>query len=542
MSFFKKMSVVVVLASLCGTSLAEAATMPGRSAEMKLVAPISPALFPKQPLCSPVSKPGAHCVKPEIKVPPCLPKMASAQPISWTSLDFSSISEWLKRFPVANMPKTSQTGKKEPQPFSNADSKNLEVYKKALDQIIGPIPKNCVPLNLSIDSINLHLTADEMAQASITPITADGTDSGMILGYRLTPNKTVFGTSPSASDSARIFYITFSDVVGQKVAGYILVPEDAAGQIMPGSLPSVVAFHQTYNECGKKEQINACPSTVPWADFAPEMVRRGFVTIVVDMPNYGESWDQSTVENIEYNSTPVQNILKYYPRASELGIELSYTERTLEVLKQQDIVTLNDDIGIIGHSKGGTNALLAKIYFPQIKAAIVNAGGLHMFRSDDLIGDHNGIDLKGSLGRWCKYGYLPALCNYIGKIDQLPFELHHLYALALKDGALFSYQIQDDGYPKYDGLGNQMSTYWDSIDFVNTQVARIAPKINGEYHYAVKQSGRFDTYPGTKECFETAGSDIGKIEYCLTYFGYNHGVYPKDMNPFMDRFEQILKK
>ncbi len=472
----------------------------------------------------------------------CLPKVSAKAPITWTAGDFTSIDSWLNRFPKLNMPATAQADNSGFEPFSKADIRNVSVYKKSLDKLMGPIPQNCVPLNLKIDSLDLRLTNDEMSSGNITPVTANA--SGPIIGYRLTPNKNIFGASPSTAATARIFYLSFNDVVGQRVGAYLLVPEDSNGNMLSGPLPAAIVFHQTYNDCGKKEQISSCASSAgtPWTSFGPEMVRRGFVTIVADMPDYGESWDQNAPEGLEYNSQVIKNILKYYPQASELGIELSYTERTLQALKTQSVVGVSDKIGAVGHSKGGTNALLAKIYFPEIKAAVVNAAGFHMFRADDLIGDHQGVELKGSPARWCKYGYLPALCKYIGKINELPLELHHMYALAVKDGALFSYQIQDDGYPKYDGFGNQMSTYWDSIDFVNAEVSRIAPKINGQYYFGVKQSGRFDTYPGAKECFEAAGSDIIKIENCLTYFGYNHGVYTRELNPFLDRMETILKK
>lgn len=465
----------------------------------------------------------------------CIPYSQGLEPIPWTTLNLSSAAAWTDRFPLPPMNWTRQAGKVSPVAFSDWDINNLDKYKVNLKKIIGPIPKNCIPLSTIVDATNIHLTEEQMAKASIVPIMQDVKGHKTLMGYRMYPDASIFGTSPSTNASARVLYITYNDVIRQRIAAYLLVPEDEYGNIMPGPLPGVIAVHQTLYVCGKREQINACPDgSLPWNSFGQELVRRGMVVIVPDMPDYGEQYDDTAEEGLEYNSKTIRNILKYYPSVSELGIEISYIDRTISALTHNGIVHINK-LGIVGHSKGGTVALLAKIYFKNLVVAFSNASAFHMFRQDDLFGSIFKSGMSGSVARWCGWAYIQNFCLYMGHLENIPIEVHHMYALAVKNGAFFSYQIQDDGLPP------NISKYWESIDFINHEVSRVAPMLHGEYGYLVKRSGSLDPYPEDKACFANAGSDIPAILACLSYWGYNHGVYPKDINQFLDRTEAILK-
>ncbi len=461
----------------------------------------------------------------------CIPVTSALTPIQWEYADLASNKAWEKRFPPGKKITSEQSGHADPIPLSRQSLKNLNPYKQALDQLIGPIPDNCSPLHLTISPTDVRLTAEQMSTGHIIPLiatsTTDGTTSA--IGYRMLPHN--LDGQAAAGDSARLFYLTYQDAVQQRIAGYLLVPEDRSGQLRTGPLPGVIALHQTLTTCGKREQIDSCPDGgLPWTAFGQEFARRGFVVLTFDAPNFGESFDENTPNTLEYNSPTIQGILKKYPRASEVGAELMYIQRSITALTTQSVVTIGK-LGIIGHSKGGTMSLLAKVYFPKIVAAISNAPGLHLFRYDDLPIFPNG--LKGSVARWGGWGYLPEMGRYRGRLKDLPLDVQHIYALAVKNGALFTVQVQDDGFPP------KASNYWKSIDFLNRETTRVAPILKGEYRYGVVKSGYFD--PDGKKCYDAAGKNLAKLSKCITTFGYQHGVYPKVITPLIDQMEHILK-
>lgn len=487
----------------------------------------------------------------------CLNDPVPVEPDRWTVADRSSISDWLSQHPTSSNFPTRQFGKKSLIALSDEDISHLDHYQQALDQLINPLQPSCVPLDLTISATNLHLTPEQMTDANVTAIT---TADDRTIGYRMTAIDYI-NQSPGPSRSVRVFRLEYNDPVGQRVPAYLLVPEDKKGHLQPGPLPGVLAIHQTIS-CGKRELIGACPTEVideagntiagvKAGAFAMEFARRGFVTIAPDLIGYGEL-QQAMDQGLEYNTDSMRKIRSYIPDATVIGTELGYLQRAIDALFAQDIVQVKPGIGVIGHSKGGTLAPLMKVYDTRIKVALANAPGMKSLRADDItyLGKFpNG--LKGSVARWCGWGYLQPMCRYDSNLQNLALDMHHVYALGLRSGSLMTVQIEDDGYP----------AYWNAMTFINKQAVLAAKKQGTEYRFKVIPSILRNGVGA--QCLSDANGDHQKVNACQEkYFANRHGVYPyawikypdadgthfEDylkvpvLKPLIDRMEVLLKK
>ena len=187
--------------------------------------------------------------------------------------------------------------------------------------------------------------------------------------------------------------ITFASEAGDRVPAYLLIPRQ-----LKAKAPAMVCLHQTV-EIGKREPAGLGGSTN--LQYAAELARRGYVTLVPDYPGFGDYRFDAYAAG--YASATMKGIWNHQ-RAVDL----------LESLPEVD----GARIGAIGHSLGGHNALFLAAFEPRIRAVVTSCGFNSFFNYGD-----------GDLTGWSHAGYMPRIASVFGKDPRLmPFDFTEVLA------------------------------------------------------------------------------------------------------------------
>ena len=191
-------------------------------------------------------------------------------------------------------------------------------------------------------------------------------------------------------------HIWFTAEKGDRVPAYLLIPHQREGK-----LPAMVCLPQTVR-IGKDEPaglgINASLA------YAHELAERGFVCIVVDYP---------LVHAVEYKTDPYK---LGYASATMKGIVNH--RRAVDVLESLPFVD-RQNIGVIGHSLGGHNALFLAAFEPRIRA-IVSSCGFNVFAKH----------AKGDVRAWSSRSYMPRIREiYKDDPKKIPFDFTEVLAI-----------------------------------------------------------------------------------------------------------------
>jgi dienelactone hydrolase len=194
--------------------------------------------------------------------------------------------------------------------------------------------------------------------------------------------------------------ITFAAEPGDRVSGYLLVPDGAARR------PAMLCLHQTV-KIGAKEPIGlGNRNNLRYAD---ELARRGYVTLAVDYPNYGDY--VCDVYARGYASATMKGIVNH--------------RRAVDLLQSLDEVDGNR-IGVIGHSLGGHNSLFVAAFDPRIRCAVTSCGFCSFSKY-----------MKGDLSGWSHAGYMPWIRERYGADPaRIPFDFSEVLA-AIAPRAVF---------------------------------------------------------------------------------------------------------
>lgn len=204
--------------------------------------------------------------------------------------------------------------------------------------------------------------------------------------------------------------IVFESEPGRSVVGYLLIPKNGK---FP--LPAVVCFHQHGKEyfAGKDGPVgeHGQPSEL---SYALDLTRRGYVTLSVDAPCFGERCEDEG--DVGYLAGLVGRPL--------IGFVIYDDLRSIDYLATRSEVD-RDNIGCIGHSLGGTRAMYVAALDDRIKASV----SLNAYSNiRDLIASDR--------HRWPATTYLPGL---------LPFaEIEDLVCMSAPRPALVAVSELDD--------------------------------------------------------------------------------------------------
>ena len=187
-----------------------------------------------------------------------------------------------------------------------------------LDELLGPMPAERVPLRLeTLESVECD-------------------------GYRR--DKVVFDTEEIMS-----------------VPAYLLVPH---GRKSPG--PAVLAAHG--HGPGKSEAVGLERTGTPNADYAHQLVRRGYVVLAPDLRCFGERLDWNPDDHYACDTNLVHAVMA---GINPLAQNLWDLARALDVLEAHPLVDPTR-IGMAGLSYGGTVTLFLAALDERVAAAVVS--------------------------------------------------------------------------------------------------------------------------------------------------------------------------
>jgi hypothetical protein len=233
-------------------------------------------------------------------------------------------------------------------------------------------------------------------------------------------------------------FLSYASEPGSRVPAYLLIPKTALAS--RARAPAVLGLHQTH-PAGQKVVVGLGQS--PNDEYGVELVKRGFVVL----------------------APPYTMLADYQPDLKALGWRSGTMKsiwdniRGLDLLVSLPFVKTNR-FGAIGHSLGGHNSVFTAVFDERIKV-IVSSCGLDSFL------DYFGGDSKVWQPErgWCQTRYLPALTNYAGRLDGIPFDFHEMIGALAPRVCFISAPLGDTNFR------------WRSVD----AVAKAAWQVYGLY-------------------------------------------------------------
>ncbi len=146
--------------------------------------------------------------------------------------------------------------------------------------------------------------------------------------------------------------------------------------------------------------------------YGHELAARGYVVIAPDYLTFGE---RVFPGKQQFDSMP---FYAQYPAWSMVGKDIQDSMSAIDVLCSFDFVD-QDKIGVIGHSHGGSNAMLAMAMDDRISAGVSNCG-MSVISEEEKCLEWSAED---------EYIYYPTLRKYLLEKQELPFDLNEVAAL-----------------------------------------------------------------------------------------------------------------
>lgn len=164
-------------------------------------------------------------------------------------------------------------------------------------------------------------------------------------------------------DDGRIERIRIAMIVPEEragrddtVPGYLLRPLSSSSSL---SLPAALCMHQTTVPASLGSQEAVGIGGLPSQFTALELARRGYVTLAIDYPEFGD-----------YSSVPVYGEFGY---ESAVGKAVVNNAHALSLLAAEPHVDTRR-LCAVGHSLGGSLALLTAIVEPRLRAVVASCG------------------------------------------------------------------------------------------------------------------------------------------------------------------------
>jgi dienelactone hydrolase len=259
--------------------------------------------------------------------------------------------------------------------------------------------------------------------------------------------------------------VTYQGDHGDRIPAYLFLPKNLPEN---QKVPAIVVMHQSLASCGKKEPAGLCGKA--WLNFAQDFAQRGYVVLAPDSIGYGERSNYYNNTGLEYSDAAP--LLSRFPSSTLMGLRIADVMRGIDYLQTLPQVDA-DRIGMIGHSNGAIETLFTAAFDERVKCSVSNAGP-NLIRRETLAWGGN----KPGISRWAGGAYMPALGFFNNDVENLPIEIHQLYAMVAPRG-LFISLIEDDS----------ISPKFDRIQFSMDQAKRAFDAIGGNFAYHTVMSG-----------------------------------------------------
>lgn len=245
---------------------------------------------------------------------------------------------------------------------------------------------------------------------------------------------------------------------GEGITAYLLIPHD-----VPFPAPAVVAMHQYDSSKDEVAGLDGC------TDFAygDELAKRGYMVIA---PDYLTAGERIYPGEKAFEAKPFYDT---YPDWSMVGKNMEDSMAAVDVLHTLECVD-KSNIGAIGHSLGGHNAMFAMAVDERIRAGVSNCG-MSVFSEEEL-------RLEWSLEEG--YIFIPALRKYFLEDEEPPFDIHEVAALIAPRPFLNVSAYFDRAY------GNQ-----EFLAEVGAQLYRVYRLYGKENHFSYFMHGNDHSFP-----------------------------------------------
>ncbi len=227
--------------------------------------------------------------------------------------------------------------------------------------------------------------------------------------------------------------ISYESSPGGRVPAYLCIPKAA---LSGRPVPAVLCLHPTENSIGHKVVVGL--GGKPHRQYAAELAERGYVTLAPSYPLLAE----------------------YQPDLKALGFTSGTMKavwdniRGLDLLETLPFVKKEAGFATIGHSLGGHNSVFTAVVEPRLKVIISSCG------FDSML-DYKGGNLSG----WGQERYMPAMADYLGRPQDVPFDFYELIACLAPRPVFVNAPLKDANFR------------WDSVD----RIAVAATAVYGLY-------------------------------------------------------------
>lgn len=216
------------------------------------------------------------------------------------------------------------------------------------------------------------------------------------------------------------YTLSFVVAENERLSVYLYVPKQR-GSIQ--RIPAMLVLHGTH-ALGKG--VVDGQSTMPNRAHARELAQRGYVVIAPDYPSFGDLKDHN-FDTDRYESATMQAIFNHM--------------RCVDLLQSRPDVD-SENIGVIGHSLGGHNAMFVAAFDTRLKVAVSSSGWTQFEYYN--IGEDASRKYGGRLGPWAQSRYMPMIrTKYQLDEKQIPFNFNDIIT-AIAPRAFFSVSPQKD--------------------------------------------------------------------------------------------------
>ncbi len=210
------------------------------------------------------------------------------------------------------------------------------------------------------------------------------------------------------------YTLSFAVAENERLPVYLYVPKQR-GSIQ--RIPAMLVLHGT-SVLGKGVVDGQGP--LPNRAHARELAERGYVVIAPDYPSFGDLKDHN-FDNDRYESATMQAIFNHM--------------RCVDLLQSRPDVD-SENIGVIGHSLGGHNAMFVAAFDTRLKVAVSSSGWTQFEYYN--IGDEASKKYGGRLGPWAQTRYMPLIrTKYKLDAKLIPFNFDDIIT-AVAPRAFFS--------------------------------------------------------------------------------------------------------
>jgi predicted dienelactone hydrolase len=196
------------------------------------------------------------------------------------------------------------------------------------------------------------------------------------------------------------------------------------GRGFGGRLPAMLCLHPT-NPDGKAQTAGLVGTES--RHYGHQLAKRGFVCLIPDYPSFGDYKSYDFKQNDPSTNQP------HYVSGSMKAIWNNI--RAVDLLESLGYVDI-DNIGVIGHSLGGHNALFTAVFEPRLKAVVTSCG---------FTAFHN--YMKGDLKGWTSDRYMPKIRDvYENNPDKMPFDFPEVLAAIAPRGIYVNAPLHDSNF------------------------------------------------------------------------------------------------